>query len=134
MREEILDIFIKSKESYNEILRDLRERLPENILKSCTENIEIEIPRFANNYIHFLNLAEKQQVYSENNNIDELIELFSRPEIQESIDKAMEDNVIGFQTTGGNVTSKEALEGALYGIKAGYGQFQNVLMFKAMPK
>lgn len=120
MREEVLDLLIKSRKTFNQIIDELSIALPENILQGSRNSVEVQIPKFANNFIHILNKVEQKKLYSENNNIDEAIEVFSNPDLDVSIEKTIQNTSIIVETTEGSMSAHETLQACLEGIDSGF--------------
>lgn len=119
MREEILKTIETAKTTYKEITKNYSLILPEIILKGSTASIEADIPRFVNNFTCTLNTIEQQNLYSETNTIDEAIELFNNPNLDLSIEKAVNNTTYVALSDKGNLSAKEVLEACALGISSG---------------
>jgi len=119
MREEILNTLVQAKEAYATITNEYGNILPENILNNARTSIDSDIPRFANNFLNVLNNATKENLYSENNNIDEAIELFSNPDLDVSIQNAINSKTYLATDGARTFNAKQILEQCVYGVKSG---------------
>jgi hypothetical protein len=108
MREQILNYLNRAGELYNEINLLYSGKLPQNILDGSKHTVEMDIPRHLNNFITIINMVEQAQIYPKINTIQEGIDLFNNPQLDKSIQNAIDSaNVVGI---GGNQTDMPAKE------------------------
>jgi hypothetical protein len=119
MREQILNTLTKAKSNFEEIINNYSDVLPKNITDGSQNSIEVEIPKFVNNFLYILNASEQKETYSDVKNIDEAIELFKNPELDNVITKAIENKTITGVSSKGNLAAKEILESSKFGIESG---------------
>lgn len=119
MREEILNSITKGKSTFEEIIEKYSEVLPKNILDGSRNSVDVEIPKFINNFLSILNASEQKTLYPAVKNIDEAIELFKKPELDVSIENAIENKTFIGVGIKGNLTAKEILEASKFGIDSG---------------
>lgn len=119
MRKGTLNKIVKAKATFEELISDYTAVLPANIVDGGRNTIDIEIPKFVNNFLMTLNSVEQEKLYNEVKNIDEAIELFEKPELDISIEKAIENKTIVGVGTKGTISAKEILEACVYGVNSG---------------
>lgn len=119
MREEILAILNSAADTYNNIIINYSNVLPKNIIDGSHNSIEVEIPKFVNNFFSILNAVEGENKHTPIKNITEAIELFKKTQLDEEIDKALENLTIVGVGVQGNLNTKELLEACKYGIESG---------------
>jgi len=134
MREEILNGITKGKSTYENIIENYSQTLPKNIIDGSKNSVDVEIPKFVNNFLYILNAAEQKNMYSDIKNIDEAIELFKNPELDDSIAKAIENKTIVGISNKGNLAAKEILEASMFGIDSGLQLLEMQLMAGKLSK
>ncbi|KLT69908.1 hypothetical protein [Flavobacterium sp. ABG] len=128
MRAEILKTLVQAKEMYATITNEYGNVLPENILNSAHATIDSNIPKFVNNFLHVLNDAVKQNIYSENNNIDEAIEVFSNPDLDVSIQSAINSKTYLATDGARTFNTTQILEQCVDGVHSGLVSLSSTLM------
>jgi hypothetical protein len=120
MREQILKTNVLVQVTYKDITEEYGTILPENILMGATASIDSDLPKFVNNFTTVLNSIEQEERYLENNTIDEAIELFNNnPDLDASIQKAINNTTYVAVSDKGNLSAKEVLEACVFGIASG---------------
>jgi|GEM_PF-6237602 hypothetical protein len=121
MRTEILELLNTGKKFHAKLIANYSEVLPENIIDGGNQTISQDIPNKTNVILNILNMAEREEKYSRIDNIDEAINLFENEDIQESIDKAIENkNLIGYSLfKNEKLSTNEIIDNAKFGIKTG---------------
>ncbi len=89
MKNKIFTLLKDGKKAYQELMKNYKNDLPIQIIKTCNENVEIILPRQINMIIELINLVEIDKQYRSINNIDDGIEFFNKNEIQKSIEKVL---------------------------------------------
>lgn len=119
MREQILNNLIKAKSNFEEIIENYSDILPKIITDGSRDSVSVEIPKFVNNFVFILNATEQKELYPTIKSIEEAIELFKNPDLDNSITKAIENKTITGISANGNLAAKEILETAKFGIESG---------------
>ena len=119
MREQILNSLTKAKSNFEEIIENYSDVLPKNITDGSRNSMDVEIPKFVNNFLFVLNASEQQQVYPDIKTVDEAIELFKNIDLDEVITQAIENKTITGVSAKGNLAAKEILEASKFGIESG---------------
>ncbi|MDK2978302.1 MAG: hypothetical protein PWP52_1016 [Bacteroidales bacterium] len=93
MRNKIITLLKNSKIAYQELMRNYKNDLPVQIIKTCNEKIDFFLPREINKIIDLINLVENEK-HKPINNIDDGIEFFYKDEIQKSIEKVLDSKEV----------------------------------------
>lgn len=119
MREKILNYLNNAVVFYNDINLLYGAKLPKNILDGTKNTVESDIPRHVNNIITIINMVEQGQAYPAIKTIQDAVDVFSNPQIENSIQNALSDkNVVGIGGNDTNMTAKEILEYSLDAVRS----------------
>lgn len=88
MREEILRLLEKGKELHEELILG-KEILPANTIEKGNSIVEKELPDKINAILVILNADARMKKYLPVGNLQQAIELFRNPEMQQAIDSAI---------------------------------------------
>ena len=94
MQEQIFNSLNEAVRLYNEINSIYSNKLPQNILDSCKDIIENDIPKRLNEFIHTINMAEQSETYPKIETIQEGILVFDNPQLEISIQNAIKNTSI----------------------------------------
>lgn len=121
MRIEILNLLYKGKELHDELVAEYSGILPENIIDGGNRTVSEDIPNKTNAILTILNMVEGEERYLSIKSIEEAISLFENETIQESIDKAIEnESLVGYSPLKNQKLSvAEILDNAKFGIESG---------------
>ncbi|HET6557997.1 MAG TPA: hypothetical protein VFG54_11825 [Prolixibacteraceae bacterium] len=89
MREEILRLLEKGKELHEELVSNYKETLPSNVIEEGNRIVEKELPGKINSILVILNADARMKKYKPVANLQQAIELFSDPEMQNALDKSI---------------------------------------------
>ena len=129
MREQILANLNQAVSFHKEIKTLHTDSLPEAIINGCDLAIESGIPTAINNLIGHINSVERKELYPQVKSIQEGIEFFSNPDLDKSIDKAINDTtMVGFDGSTTPIPSKRIIEGIAFAINTSVDSLRNPLM------
>lgn len=89
MREEILRLLEKGKELHEELIANFKETLPANVIERGNSIVEKELPGKVNDILVILNADARMKKYKPVNKLQQAIELFRDPAMQNALDKAI---------------------------------------------
>lgn len=89
MREEILRLLENGKELHEELISIHKETLPANVIERGNSIVEKELPGKINSILVILNADAKMKKYRPVTKLQQAIELFSDPDMQNALDKAI---------------------------------------------
>lgn len=89
MREEILRLLEKGKELHEELLSNYKETLPANVIEKGNSIVEKELPGKINDILVILNADARRKKYVPVTKLQQGIELFRDPEMQNALDNAI---------------------------------------------